>query len=337
MSKTKNPKVTIKEVARQAGVSIATVSRVMHGNYYVSPEICQRVQEIVEQLKYLPDSNAASLKSKYRRMIGYLVSDISNYQFTAINRAVEDVLESRGFSLIVCSNDSRGERERNYLNTLLSHRIDGLIINTSGKNDKLIAEISEGLPVVLLYRTISSFGFQGDFVGSSDYKGGKLMAKALLARGHRRVALISGDLSFNTFGDRYKGFIDGLAETGQSVPREWILTDEYTEAGGFTMMQKLLGDALEIDAVCVLNNAMAVGVYNCLRKNNIAVPEQIAVVSFGDIYNDQLFYVKPAFISQHPQSIGSAAADLLLSRIENSSLKPRKKIIPVKLALGESI
>jgi LacI family transcriptional regulator len=337
MTQSRDGRVTIKEVARQAGVSIATVSRVMHGNYYVSPEICQRVRKIVEQLKYLPDSNAASLKSKYRRMIGYLVSDISNYQFTTISRAVEDVLESRGFNLIVCSNDSRGDRELNYLNSLISRRIDGLIINTSGKNDSLISEISERLPVVLLYRTISSSVFRGDFVGSNDYKGGRMMAQALLARGHSRIGLIAGDLSINTFSERAKGFIDGITEAGIAIPQNLIRSYDYTETGGFLMMKELLDDPMGISAVCVLNNAMAVGTYDCLRKHDIAVPGRIAVVSFGDIYNEQLFYVRPAFISQHPKSVGSAAAELILSRIENFSLKPRKKVIPVNLEAGESM
>jgi DNA-binding LacI/PurR family transcriptional regulator len=164
-----------------------------------------------------------------------------------------------------------------------------------------------------------------------------MMARALIAQGHRHIVLIAGNLSINTFGERTRGFVDGLSEARLTLPAESILTGEYTEYSGFMTMEQILDTTPEMSAVCVLNNAMAAGAYNCLRKRGIAVPGRIAVVSFGDIYNDQLFYVKPSFVSQHPQSIGSAAAELLLSRIDDSSLKPRKKIIPVKLKPGESV
>jgi LacI family transcriptional regulator len=122
----KNGRVTIKDVAKTAGVSIAMVFRAMRGNYYVSPEICSRVRGIIEELGFLPDSRAVALKSKYRYMIGYLASDISNYQFTPISRTIEDTIEGDGYSLIVCSNDSQGPRELKSLKALLSHRMMGL-------------------------------------------------------------------------------------------------------------------------------------------------------------------------------------------------------------------
>ena len=332
----KNRRVTIKDVAQTARVSIATVSRVMHGNYYVSPEIRDRVRKVINSLGYLPDSGAAGLKSKSRYMIGYLISDISNAQFLTIGRAIENTIESEGYSLIVCSNDSLKQRELNYLKNLLSHRVDGLIINTSGKNDEYIAEISEYLPVVLMYRRLNSGNFMGDFVGSDNYAGGVMLAETLITNGHRSIGVICGDPNINTFAERILGFTERLSQEGVRIPQKHIKFGDYTDEGGYVMTEKLLNQHSGITALCVMNNAMAAGTYRYLRVKNIPVPGDISVVSFGNIIHEELLYVKPTFISQHLQAIGSLAAELLLSRIKSNELAPREEIVPVSLIPGSS-
>jgi len=308
----------------------------MHGNYYVSPEISDRVRKAVDDLGYLPDSGAASLKSKTRYMIGYLISDISNHQFTVISRAVENTIEGDGYNLIVCSNDSQKQRELNSLRALLSQRIDGLIINTSGQNDDYIAEISEHLPMVLLYRRINSQRFKGDFIGSDNRAGGAMLAETLIANGHHSIGVISGDTSINTFAERMQGFIERLSQANVRIIKKHIKYGDYTEDGGFSMVEKLLTGKPGITALCVLNNAMAVGAYEYARTKNIAIPNDISIVSFGDIRNDKLFFVKPTFVSQYPQAVGSRAAELLLSRIKSPALASREEIIPVSLITGAS-
>ena len=332
----KNSNVTIKEVAKAAGVSIATVSRVTHGNYYVNPEICDRVRKVIDSLGYLPDSGAASLKTKFRYMIGYLVSDISNYQFTAISRAIENTIEGMGYSLIVCSNDSQKQRELDYLKLLLSHRIDGVIINTAGENDKYIAEISEYLPVVLLYRNITSKDFMGDFIGSDNNSGGVMLAEALVTKGHRSIGVISGNPKINTFAERIQGFNGRLAMDSIKISQKHTIHGDYTEEGGYLMTEKLLNDVPGISALSILNNAMALGAYKYFMTKNINVPGDISVVSFGDIQNEKLFYVKPTYVSQHLETVGHRAAELLLSRIKSPAIAPREEIIPVSLIPGAS-
>lgn len=329
--------ITIREVAQAAGVSIATVSRVMHGNYFVNPEICERVRKAIKSLGYVPDSGAAGLKSKSRYIIGYLVSDISNYHFTAISRAVEDTIEINGYSLIACSNDSQKQRELNYLKVLLSHRVDGLIINTSGQNDRYIAEISGKLPVVLLYRRINSRRFTGDFVGSDNYSGGMMLAETLVTEGHRSIGLISGDPAINTFEERIRGFTDYLAREGIRMPKKNILYGDYTEEGGYSMAKKIIGRKSGISAICVMNNAMVLGAYEYFRAGGIAVPGDISVVSFGDVRNEKLLSVRPTFVSQYPKVIGNRAAELLLSRIKSPALASREEIIPVIRVSGISV
>ena len=330
-------RVTIHDVAAKAQVSIATVSRVMHGTYYVNPEICDRVRQAIDELAYVPDSNARSMKFKYRYMIGYLVSDISNRHFTAVSRAIEDVIGPAGYSLIVCSNDSKEDKERDNLRALLSHRIDGLIINTSGKNDNYIAEIASNMPVVLLHRRINAKVFHGDYVGSDDYAGGALLARKLIEHGHRNIGLIGSDLSISTFRDRTSGFQDKLSEYGMVLPNTHIVSGNYTQEEGYTAMRTLMEQAPDISALALINNAMAIGAYTYLAERRIRIPEQLSVISFGDIENSSLFFVKPAFISQQPVRIGKAAADLILTRIHEPGLQPRAHIIETILEPGSSI
>ena len=285
---------------------------------------------------YLPDSGAAALKSKTRYMIGYLVSDISNHQFTVISRTVESTIEGEGYNLIVCSNDSQKQRELDSLKGLLSQRIDGLIINTSGHNDEYIAEISEHLPMVLLYRRINSRRFKGDFIGSDNRAGGAMLAEILITNGHRSIGVISGDTSINTFAERMLGFTERLSQGNIKLMKKHIKYGDYTEEGGYAMAEKLLNGQPGISALCVLNNAMAVGAYEYIRTKNIAIPDDISIVSFGDIRNEKLFFVRPTYVSQYPQEVGRRAAELLLSRIKSPTLSQREEIIPVCLVPGAS-
>lgn len=335
--KEKAGRVTIHDVAALAQVSIATVSRVMHGTYYVNPEICDRVRKAIDELAYVPDSNARSMKFKYRYMIGYLVSDISNRHFTAVGRAIEDVIGPAGYSLIVCSNDSMESKERENLRALLSHRIDGLIINTSGKNDEYISRIASTMPVVLLHRRITASNVLGDFVGSDDYTGGALLAEQLLGCGHRILGLISSDLSISTFRDRTAGFLDKLAEHGLTLPSTHRIQENYTQEGGYTAMKALLQNAPDITALALINNAMALGAYTYLAERGISIPDELSIISFGDIENSSLFFVKPVFISQKPALIGKAAASLILDRIQEPGLRPRTEIIATELEPGASV
>ena len=332
-----NSRVTIRDVAARANVSISTVSRVIHGNYYVNPEICEQVKQAIEDLDYVPDSNARSMKLRYRYMIGYLVSDISNRHFTVIGRALEDVIRPPGYSLNVCSNDSMEDKEMESLRALMSHRIDGLIINTSGKNDEYIGRIAQKTPMVLLHRTIDIKGFHGDLVGSDDYAGGAQLARRLIECGHERIGIIGSDPTISTFRNRLNGLRDYLDDAGLKLSESRLVIENYTQDGGYSATKRLLDQAPEISAVAVINNAMAVGVYTFLGEVNVSIPDRISVISFGEIENAGLFRVKPTFISQQPALIGQAAGKLLLSRIKDPSLEPRTTIIPTIYELGDSV
>jgi LacI family transcriptional regulator len=330
-------KVTIFDVAHAAGVSISTVSRVINGNYKVNPELEQKVRSAIKELGYTPDSVARGMKSKYRYVIGYIVSDITNQHFTVISKEIERAIAPLGFNLLVCSTESDRNIEQQAIKMLLSNRIDGLIINTSGKNDDYIADISSHLPVVLLHRRIESEDFTGDYIGSDNYEGGALLARCLIDHKHRNIGLITSDNEISTFRERTTGFVDTLKSAGLDIPESHITVTAYTETGGANAIQSLLKQAPELSAVAVMNNATALGAMHYCKKEHIAIPDDISLVSFGDIENDDLLYVKPTHTTQDPVKIGKATGKLILRRIYNRSAQPEEVIFPSGFVKGDSV
>jgi LacI family transcriptional regulator len=330
-------KVTIFDVANAAGVSISTVSRVVNGNYRVNPELEQKVRKAIDEMGYTPDSVARGMKSKYRYVIGYIVSDITNQHFTVISKEIEKAIAPLGFNLLVCSTESDRNIEKRAIKMLLSNRIDGLIINTSGKNDAYIADISNHLPVVLLHRRIQADAFSGDYIGSDNYGGGVLLAECLIEKHHNKIGLITSDNEISTFKERTAGFLDTMSAAGIDIPKEHIAITAYTEEGGEQAIDGLMKSIADLSAVAVMNNATALGVMQYCRNRGITIPDDLSIVSFGDIEHDDLLYVKPTHTTQDPVDIGRRTGKLILRRIYDRKAGIEEIIIPSGFVQGNSV
>ena len=197
--------VTIKVVAKDAGVSIATVSRVLNKNYPVSAELEKRVMQSIKKLNYYPNSVARSLKFDSTLSIGLIVSDISNSFFSMISRSVENVVMHKNYDLIVCSTDNQRDKELSYIQLLMSKKVDGLIINASGHNDEYIASVSQTMPVVLCGRRVQDPSFRGGFVDSDNVSGSYALTQHLIDCGHRRIAILNGQMNVSSAQERLAG------------------------------------------------------------------------------------------------------------------------------------
>ncbi|MDN5276207.1 MAG: hypothetical protein PWR01_172 [Clostridiales bacterium] len=332
--------VTIKDVAKRAGVSIATVSRVINNNYYVSPEIREKVLRAIEELNYYPNSVARSLKNdSTTHTIGFLVSDISNNYFTIMAKAVEEVVHKEGYSLIVCSTNDVKKRELVYLKLLISKKVDGLILNTTGENDDFIATLSERLPIVLVNRRVYNQNFRGDFIDSDNIEGTYKLVTYLLSMGHRKIGVINGTLSVSTGRERFKGFERAMSEVGIFVDESY----PYRYDGDFTMESGYQGAAKMVNmhqkpsAIVIMNNVMAIGALKYFRANNIRVPEDVSIVAYGNIDNSDLLYVQPTIVTLDPWSIGNKAGEMILERIKNRNMGNREVIFVPQLVEGNSV
>lgn len=332
-------RVTIKDVAKEANVSTATVSRVLNNNQFVDEEICKRVLEVSRKLGYFPDSIARSLKVRSTHTIGFMVSDISNTNHIAVARSVEDVIQAKNYSLILCSTERDKERERRYLMLLMSKNIDGLVLNTSGDNLDLVMEMNKRMPMVLINRRIEVPGFKGDLVDSNNNQGIYELTKQLLTIGHRKIYIVRGPSFLSNSRERFEGFARAMHEIGITVDENY----PYVFEGSFTLQSGIQA----VDHLCSLdnlptailsqNNMMTLGLLKGLRAKNINVPEDLSIVSFHGIENIDLMAIRPTVAYVDNREIGDRVGEAILERIADNTLPNREFILETKIITGNSV
>lgn len=333
------PSITIRDVAKLAGVSTATVSRVVNGNYYVSPEIEIKVRSAITELNYFPNSIARSLKNDNTHIIGVLVSDISNNYFTTLSKEVEDIVSKKNYNIIMCSTESNKERELNYLKLLIEKKVDGLIVNTTGENDDFITSISQQIPIVLVNRRVYNTAFKGDFIDSSNTDGVRILTSHMISHGHRKIGIINGGLSVSTGKERFGGFVDAMKGIGITVDRDYPYRFEgsFTIESGYDGAAYLLGLEDPPTGIVIMNNSMTIGVMKYLREKGIIVPDQVSIASYGNIENIDVMYIQPCIVTLSPRVVGDKAGNMILDRIQNEIVVNREVIFTPQLTNGNTI
>lgn len=333
-------KMTIKDVAKLADVSIATVSRVINEDPSVRRETVEKVQQAIQDTNYVPNTYARSLKTDTTKIIGLLVSDLSNNHFMTMAKALETILSEHGYSLVVCNTDDNAEKELLYLSRLCSLRVDGLILDVTPKNNIYIADLSKSIPIVLIERRIANENFIGDLICSNNFSGIYTATKYLVNSGHRKIGIINTELKVSTGKERFEGFVSAMSEVGITVDAHYPYKYDskiFSVEGGILGCQYLMEKDDRPSAIIATNNTIALGIYKYLRKKNISVPKDVSVLSYGNIENSELFNVIPGHTTLDPNYIGERAAKLLLSRID-APRKPNKEIvIEPSLVVNESV
>ncbi len=331
-------KPTIKDVAAAAGVSIATVSRVLNHNPKVNDEMTERVNQAVRKLGYYPNLVARTLKNEGTKTIGFVVSDIANSFFTIMARSVEDVLSRHGYNMIVCSTDDNQQREMQYLSWLREKQADGIIINISGKNNDLITEISTSTPVVLFSRKITDPAFVGDLVDNDNFTGLYDLTAHLINLGHQRIGLINGQPSVSSSQERLAGFTAAMRTIGVAADESYDLL----YSGHFNRLTSGASGAQYLyekgaTAIIAANNLLALGALQFCRQHHVSVPETLSLASFGTIANHELLYVQPTCVEQSPSSMGTRLGQLMIERIEHKNQISNREIrFATTLILGNS-
>lgn len=330
---------TIRDVAREAGVSVATVSRAMNNAEIVSHKLRKRIDEAVAKLDFHPNAIARTLKTNSTGTIGFLVSDISRSFFTTILKGVEDSILPLNYTVMSCSTNCRREKEQAYLDVLLEKKVDGIILNATGMNDRYITEISHRIPVALSHRKIDDPEFYGDFVGCDDFSGIRDLTTHLLELGHRKIGLINGHLTVSTGQDRYAGFCAAMRNAGIEINSDY----PFMSNKGFGLDKGILGakQLLESEdkptALVCTNDELTLGALKYLHCKGIKVPEDISLVCFGDILNLDILYVHPTIATFDLNAIGKKTGELLIERIKrNNRLNNREVRYTTTLVIGNS-
>lgn len=315
-------KATIKDVAKLAGVSISTVSRVLNNSAHVEDDLKKRVLEATEATGYTPNEIARSLKRSHSALIAYVVSNTADPFFTFISRGIEEVMYLNGYSLINCSTNFSIERERAFLTTLNERRVEGIIINTVGRNDAAIAKISKSIPVVLSNRMIASPDFWGDFVDFDNVGGVVKLVRHLSGLGHKKIGFINGPLYISTAKERQDGFCQGMREIGVNVndgyPHIYNSEETFQLQDGYAAARELLSREAPPTAIIASNTEMALGAMQYCRTNGIVIPDDVSLCSFGDIIHNDLMYVNITHTYTDLLAIGSRIGEVLLERIRRT-------------------
>lgn len=328
--------VTIRDVAKRAGVSAITVSRVINSSGVVNTATRERINRAIEEMGYVPNSLAKSFRSKQTCLIALVVSDITNPFWTTIARGVEDTSEKNGFHVILCNSDENPEKEANYLNVLLQRRVDGIIIapTTNDKNQFLMLK-RHALPCVLLDRRVD--GFKCDTVVSAGREGARKMTHHLLRLGYRRVAIVAGPPTISTAQERVEGYRQALQENQVPIDASLIVRDTYRQDSGYESVKQLLKQESRPEAIFAGNNFIAIGALHAIRELGLRIPEDVALAGFDDIPQGSLISPALTVVSQPAYEMGVSATESLISRLSGKYRgRPRDIVFDTSIIIRES-
>ncbi|MDK2928319.1 MAG: LacI family transcriptional regulator [Bacillota bacterium] len=323
----------IREVAREAGVSVATVSRVLNRSGYVKAETYQRVIAAIRKLHYVPNGVARSMVRGNTRTIGLILPDITNPYFPMLARGVEDAATAQGYLVILCNTDNNPDTEAMYLAMLREKCVDGLVYVSAAPRADHVQEFAQVLPVVWVDRP--PVGVAGDVVAGDDFLGGYLATRHLISLGRRRIAFISGPPGLMTSEERERGYRLAHKEAGL-VPEDTLTAHgDFKFESGRRAMAEILGRTRP-DALFAANDLMALGALEVILAAGCRVPEDIAVVGYDNIVFARL--AKPALTSVEQPSylIGLTACEVVLERIARRELPVQKKLFKPTLVVRAS-
>lgn len=330
--------VTIRQIADHARVSTATVSHVINSTAYVSPELRQRVLAAVRELGYQPSAVARSLRTKQTKTVGIVIPDIANPFFADVTRGAEDLLLQEGYTLIIGNSDGEAGKQEQYYRTFCSKQVDGLLMVVAPAEhppEYLGQHNCEALPIVYLDRMYR--GLRGDGV-MADNAGGSFDAVGhLLSLGHQRVAIITGPPQLQNARMRLEGYQRALEQYHVEVASELVREGRFDVESGYEQTKALLSLNNRPTGLFVSNALMSMGCLRAFAEYRVRCPEEIALVSFDDIFWFDLLRPSISAVAQPSYELGAKAAEMLLKRL-SGHLKgpPCHKVLETKLVVRDS-
>ncbi|RUS48347.1 catabolite control protein A [Cohnella sp. AR92] len=329
--------VTIYDVAREAGVSMATVSRVVNNNPNVKPQTRKKVFEAIERLGYRPNAVARGLASKKTTTVGVVIPDISNAIFAEVARGIEDIANMYHYNIILCNADKRKDKEIRVINTLLEKQVDGLLFMGGAVTDEHIQAFNtSNVPIVLCATTDEKGTIPSVDI---DHEAAAYDAvKQLLSEGHRRIAMISGTLQDPANGyARYQGYKRALEQAGLPVDDELVRIGNYKYESGMEAAQYFLGLSERPSAIFAANDEMAIGAIHAVQDAGLKVPADISVISVDNIRMASMVRPQLTTVAQPMYDIGAVAMRLLTKLMKKEAVENAKVVLPHELIVRQSV
>jgi LacI family transcriptional regulator len=321
----------MKDVAKMAGVSQTTVSRVISGNSSVNSEIRARVMECIRKLDYQPNIMAQSLVGNKSLLIGVIITDISNPFFSDIIKAIESEVGNYGYSILLFNTDGDLEKEKKYINILKSYKADGILIVPSNAKDKQFKSLkSSKVPIVVITQDVQDFSC----VSISHYTGGEKVAKHLVDMGYSKFVFVG-------YGDdeKERGFKDEIKNSGFDIREKYIFIDKGKTSTISAELKEVILNNLENESIGIFahNDIEALMVLHVLKELKVKVPEKVALVGFDNTYITKEVSPSLSSVAQLVEEIGRKAVDILMGKINSDEeVKERHVILEPRLVVRES-
>lgn len=318
--------LSISSIAREAHVSVTTVSRVFRNSGYVSEETRRRVLLAAEKYHYQPKQyKQRSSRSAANAIVGVIVADLQNVFFLEIINNLSRVLSEQGINVVVCDSGESTQQEIRCLNMLHRQHVDGIIITpvseTAEYNTEFLTSIDQsGVPIILIDRDLKGVSLDGVF--QNNYNGSVKAMDALIASGHRNIAIVSGPTTSKPGLDRLNGYLDTLKQNKIPMRNDYILYGDFKKESGYQLTCDLLRRSPEVTAVFCANNMMAIGAIRAIHHAHLSIPDDIALISYGSLDNFDLY--QDSFLSELdlPSGImGIECGKMMLERLQSKQKK----------------
>ncbi|WP_347321228.1 LacI family DNA-binding transcriptional regulator [Rossellomorea sp. RS05] len=315
--------VTIRDVAKKAGVSVATVSRVLNDNGYVGADTRRKVMKAIEELNYSPNEVARSLYKRESRLIGLLLPDITNPFFPQLARGVEDELSESGFRLLLGNSDEHVQKEMDYIQTFIQNNVVGIISATNHVDYHIYDEVKA--PLVLLDRTTDNH----PAVYADGREGGRLAARTLIEKGSRKITILKGPAHIKPARDRFQGAIEELSQA--EVDFSVLSTTSYSFEEALGWAKDLFEQFPDTDGVIASNDIVGIAAIHEALKRGKRIPEEVQIIGYDDIPQSRLSYPTLTTIRQPAYEMGREAARLLITMIRKETVTQSTIQMPVEL------
>lgn len=321
--------VTLKDIARVAGVSYATVSRALSNHPDVSPETREKIKRIAKEMNYVPDPSARGLKGKSTNMIGLVVPDISNPFFSELALGVESFANEHGYCVFLCNTNWDYEREKTYVDILKAKRVDGLIISSVIENATHHKKSS--LPLVYITEGPKSDDIY--YVGIDNKIGAAMGVEYLIKLGHKDIVYIGGSEKTSTNRERFEGYRETMQKHGYMVKANIRTSDSFSQESGYKAAMEMLIKSEIPTAVFAVNDIVALGIIQAIEEFGLKVPEDISVIGFDDIAFSSMHRIKLTTISQPKFEMGRLSAELLINLIKREDVSQKINVIQPSLII----
>jgi len=328
---------TIKDVAKKAGVSIATVSRVINGNTNVRAQTRENVTKAIEELNYTPSAIAQGLQKKVTKTIGVIFPDASSYYFAEIIRGINRYLQKHAYQVVVSSSHDAEDEAKTFFSLVNGRQVDGVILMMpSIHNAEVINSHIRDLPAVLLNTEINTP--ESVTLVIDNYQGAYEATIHLVEHGHTKIGFIHGSRNNYDSEERYRGYLNALAEAGIAPDKDLETRGKFIENSGFEAARALMEQENRPTAIFAANDAMAIGAIEAAKRLSLDIPNDVAIVGFDDISTARFISPSLTTVNVPVLKIGQLAGEYLLKQLRGEAKEERDQIavVPVNFVRRES-